>query len=700
MSRYWSSFKIIALLAVGAVVKTRVKSVIVGCLMIFGAALTITGTALLDSIERSMTQSITSSLAGHLQVYSKDAKDELALFGSGFIGSDDYGTIQNFKSVRDELIKMENVKAVVPMGTLIGMANTGNDFDKNIELLRKSVREGRKDDAAKQIETIKQMAKLLKEEMQNGMIVVKDKEKLQGNIKKVEKVLSSEFWEKFETDPETQLLFLDSQIAQLQEDSEMLFLRIMGTDLDMFKREFPRMKIVEGEMVPKGKPGFLGSKYMTEKWLKHRTARHFDEIREAVEKKGKKIADDPDLTSKIKIMKKQASKITFQLSPENAQKLEAEIKKLTPQAQGDLTDLIKEFLSLNDENFSARYKFFYDMIAPMITLYPLKVGDTITVRSYAKSGYLKSVNLKLYGLFTFEGLEETEIANVYNFIDLISFRELYGQMSEENLKELEKIRGSVGVKDVDRDEAEADLFGSGASPIAAKDAAAAKFDEFAEARLGGKAGKLRSANETSFAQEEVDNGLALNAAIILNDPSKLSQTKAAIIKAADAKGLNLKVIDWQEAAGMVGQFVTVVRIVLYVSIFIIFLVALVIINNSMIIATMERVGEIGTMRAVGARPRFILTLFLIETLILGAVSCAVGTLLAVILMNYLGSVGIPSNSDALTFLFSGPRLFPTLGTGNIITGFVTIIVVTILSTLYPAYLATRISPANAMRRSE
>ena len=57
--------------------------------------------------------------------------------------------------------------------------------------------------------------------------------------------------------------------------------------------------------------------------------------------------------------------------------------------------------------------------------------------------------------------------------------------------------------------------------------------------------------------------------------------------------------------------------VLFVAIFIIFFVASVIINNAMTMATVERVAEIGTMRAIGAQRSFVMWIFMIETLALG-----------------------------------------------------------------------------------
>ncbi len=101
--------------------------------------------------------------------------------------------------------------------------------------------------------------------------------------------------------------------------------------------------------------------------------------------------------------------------------------------------------------------------------------------------------------------------------------------------------------------------------------------------------------------------------------------------ALDDAGLSMKVVDWQKAAGLVGQFILVIRGVLYVAILIIFVVAVVIINNSMVMATMERVTEIGTMRAIGAGRRLVLIMFMLETMVLGGLAGLLGAYLPVLL---------------------------------------------------------------------
>jgi ABC-type antimicrobial peptide transport system permease subunit len=125
-----------------------------------------------------------------------------------------------------------------------------------------------------------------------------------------------------------------------------------------------------------------------------------------------------------------------------------------------------------------------------------------------------------------------------------------------------------------------------------------------------------------------------------------------------------------------------------------------VINNAVMMATMQRVREIGTMRAIGAQRPFVLMMILIETISLGLVFGGAGALLGSGVMWRLGAKGIPAFNEWLYFFFSGPRLFPGLHVGNLIAAFVIILLVTCISTLYPALIATRVSPVEAMQADE
>jgi len=192
----------------------------------------------------------------------------------------------------------------------------------------------------------------------------------------------------------------------------------------------------------------------------------------------------------------------------------------------------------------------------------------------------------------------------------------------------------------------------------------------------------------------------LNAAVLLNDEKQLDQTVADIEAAGKREGLPLKAITWQKAAGLIGQFATLMRVVLFTAVLIIFAVALVIINNALVMATLERVREIGTLRAVGAQRRFILAMLVLESVVVGLVFGASGAALGAILITVLHHVGIAAFNDVATFFFSGPRLYPLLATHNLLLALGIVLFVSVVSSIYPAWIAMRISPREAMQSEE
>lgn len=107
------------------------------------------------------------------------------------------------------------------------------------------------------------------------------------------------------------------------------------------------------------------------------------------------------------------------------------------------------------------------------------------------------------------------------------------------------------------------------------------------------------------------------------------------------------------------------------------------IANIMIVSVTERTREIGIMKAVGARKRDIIQLFLVESLILGSIGAILGVL-AGLGVGYLGVT-----------LLGWPMAYPL---NWIVIAVVVGVVVGIISGLYPAWRAARVDPIEALRR--
>lgn len=106
-------------------------------------------------------------------------------------------------------------------------------------------------------------------------------------------------------------------------------------------------------------------------------------------------------------------------------------------------------------------------------------------------------------------------------------------------------------------------------------------------------------------------------------------------------------------------------------------------------AVTERFREIGTMKCLGALDRFILKLFIMEAGMQGLAGALVGALAGAFfsLLNALIQFGVPSLSFlAWTDVIVSMALSTLVGCG-----------LSLLGVLYPAVLAARMQPVEAMR---
>ncbi|MHA5047928.1 ABC transporter permease [Streptomyces sp. SD15] len=107
------------------------------------------------------------------------------------------------------------------------------------------------------------------------------------------------------------------------------------------------------------------------------------------------------------------------------------------------------------------------------------------------------------------------------------------------------------------------------------------------------------------------------------------------------------------------------------------------IANTTLVAVLERTGEIGLRRALGARGRHITSQFLAESGALGALGGLIGT--------SLGTITVVAVAAARAWT---PVVHPVTVLSAPVTGLLT----GLLAGLYPAWRASRIQPAEALRR--
>jgi ABC-type lipoprotein release transport system permease subunit len=680
-----------------SLVAHRTKSLIVGGLMAFGAFLVVVSLALLDSVERATRASIVQSVSGDMQVYDKNAPDKLAIFGGIGFGSDDVGEIKSFSAIEGPLAAIPNVRSVVPMGIANANVSAPGDLDRVLNELRDAAR--RDDKAA--IRALGQrtqvIARTLKEQMEKQAVISDGGDA--AALATLTRATEDALYEELVRDPLTTLDWLDVKLAPLGEQGNQFYLRLVGTDVEKFRQGFARVRMVEGEMMPPGTRGVIVGKSLLDNRVKLPLAMNLDMVANE-RSKGNTIADSAKVQDLLRKAKRQSSRISYLLPPADVPVVEARIRAANPSLPtGSFNEMMAAFLEMTDENFEARYALFYDVIAPRVQLYPFKVGDTITLTSFTKTGYIRSVNAKVWGIYTVDGLENSDIAGALSITDLMTFRDLYGQRTAEFDSELAAMKVSANAATIDREDAEAALFGD-TDEVAVADAevVAPVVDVDRDEAIRAAIADAQANRTDQFDPVKAKEGVVISAAILLEDPSRARQTMKRVEEVGAQIGL--QVVDWRGATGVIGQMTLVVSGVLFIAIFILFLVTIVIVNNSMVMATLERVAEFGTLRAIGAQKRFIYAMVVFETAVLGILAASVGAIAGMLVITYLGQVGIPATAQLIEVLFGGPRLFPTFTASNVVAGLVSTLIVSVAATLFPATMATRVEPVVAMQGKE
>ena len=123
------------------------------------------------------------------------------------------------------------------------------------------------------------------------------------------------------------------------------------------------------------------------------------------------------------------------------------------------------------------------------------------------------------------------------------------------------------------------------------------------------------------------------------------------------------------------------------------------ITNTMLMSVMERVREFGVLMAVGMKRSRVFLMIMMETISLSFIGGIVGLILAIIFIQYFGSVGINLSAftEGLSQWSLGTRLYTSLPFSFYPPLALMILATAIIGALYPALKAIKLKPASAIR---
>lgn len=514
-------------------ITSSLLNVFVGVVLLFGAALLVIGGSLFATLDGALNRSIVDSITGHLQVYGARSKDPLEVYGKVDGSDSNLAPLEGFKELKAKLLKVPNVKTVVPMGAATTLPSSSTTVEANLERLRSLYRNQSDPEKKLPDEVFAERSKSLVAHTRHIVdIIAKDlaraeelsvaNDEAPAEKKALAEAAAPEFWERFDDDPFTHLEFLENRIAPLMGDADMLFLRVLGTDLSLYQSTFSRMAVVEGTPVPDGHRGLLLPRFFYEEFFKLKSARRLDKMKQARES-GRKLDDvsDKELQRFKRENMAQTREFGLQLDSIGTAAMVAKLQGHLGVQTSELAPLLSSFFDVNDANFQARYDFFYQELAPLLTLYRVKVGDRVALRSFGRSGSVETCVVKLYGIFEFRGLEKSPLAGANALVDMLTFRDLYGFLTPEKKAELDAMRAQSQAKAIAREDAEDALFGGGGEVVEEVQAAVVEAPAPTQA-------KERAKRTETFDVAAIDDGVVLNAAIILADDSPLAQRQTRV----------------------------------------------------------------------------------------------------------------------------------------------------------------------------
>ena len=187
-------------------------------------------------------------------------------------------------------------------------------------------------------------------------------------------------------------------------------------------------------------------------------------------------------------------------------------------------------------------------------------------------------------------------------------------------------------------------------------------------------------------------------AILIDDLEALDRIQSSIIDQFP----NLLVRNYKEVQPELGLFQSQIKMVgiIYMVIFMLALIFGII--NTMLMAVLERVRELGMLMSVGMNKGKVFMMIVIETLLLAIISAPVGLFLGYLTTSYFHKNGINlffySKEGMKQFGFD-TFIYPNVPTETFWQLVVAVSLTALLGSLYPAWKAIRLRPVEAIRGS-
>jgi len=189
-------------------------------------------------------------------------------------------------------------------------------------------------------------------------------------------------------------------------------------------------------------------------------------------------------------------------------------------------------------------------------------------------------------------------------------------------------------------------------------------------------------------------------AVVLDDYRRTSQVRAAV--QARVGNRQREVLSWKETQPDLAGIIAMDRGGNYISQILVGLLIAAGILNTLLMSVMERTKEFGVMMAIGMPPRTLFKLVIVESIWMALLGLVIGIVISTPWYLYLYNVGIDfSSAIGDDYSAGGVLIDPVMrirlyreSIAGILAGLFSL---TLISGLYPAWRATRVSPVESLK---
>ncbi|MFP4644828.1 MAG: FtsX-like permease family protein [Spirochaetales bacterium] len=209
---------------------------------------------------------------------------------------------------------------------------------------------------------------------------------------------------------------------------------------------------------------------------------------------------------------------------------------------------------------------------------------------------------------------------------------------------------------------------------------------------------FRDASDRSDSQaSETSTGVWNFLLLSLHDRDDVSRVQSELNAARFSENSGFLIRNWRDTVGGNAEIAWYLQLMFNVGVFFIAIGAAMVTTNALVLSVLERTGEIGTMRALGATRARVGTMITLETAVTVVGSALLGIGLGALGIGVLNASGVMVENPYIDMLFGGEAINAVVNIDLILLHVAGAVALALVAVLYPLKRALGVSPVEAMR---